>query len=414
MIYKDEFVRIHGTDGKTFIVYKNLDRLEQHMKELAPADAKAIDEIVSAMRKMKKLDLPSLKAGELYTWPDMLKIMVSMFPLMGTMNRYGKMTLKELSEKITDPFLRAALYDIFDVPGFPATGFIVTMAYFDNRWQAIPEGGSLEFARAIEKRYRDLGGKIAFRTRIAKVLVEDDRAVGVLLADGTTVKADFVISACDGHETLFDFLEGRYVSEKLEKHYDSFPVFPSGVQVSLGVARDFSGEPYSQVFLLETPAVIAGMETDKVTFRHYCDDPTMAPKGKSVVISFYNADYSYWKKLAEDRPRYEAEKDKVAAFTIAELEKHYPGIHHQVEVIDVATPMTYVRYTGNWHGSFMGWLNGSRVERLGQRLPGLKNFYMAGIWTMVNGGVPTAALTARNAVELMCHDDGKKFAATVP
>lgn len=62
----------------------------------------------------------------------------------------------------------------------------------------------------------------------------------------------------------------------------------------------------------------------------------------------------------------------------------------------------------------MGWMNSSMGERIGQRLPGLRNFYMAGMWTMVNGGVPTAALTGRGAVELLCTDDGKKFVVAIP
>jgi hypothetical protein len=32
---------------------------------------------------------------------------------------------------------------------------------------------------------------------------------------------------------------------------------------------------------------------------------------------------------------------------------------------------------------------------------------------IIIGGVPTAALTARGAVELMCHDDGRKFMTTI-
>jgi hypothetical protein len=39
---------------------------------------------------------------------------------------------------------------------------------------------------------------------------------------------------------------------------------------------------------------------------------------------------------------------------------------------------------------------------------------MAGMWTQVGGGVPTAALTARHVVELMCKADGRKFVTTIP
>jgi len=64
--------------------------------------------------------------------------------------------------------------------------------------------------------------------------VEDDRAVGVRLTDGSEHRADIVISAADGHATIFDMLQGRYVSDKIRGYYEKLPIFPSWIQVSLG------------------------------------------------------------------------------------------------------------------------------------------------------------------------------------
>ncbi|MCD1293536.1 NAD(P)/FAD-dependent oxidoreductase [Methanocella sp. CWC-04] len=412
IIYDEDFMQIVGKGGKRFIVYNNIDRLEKHMKELSPADSKTINELIAALKKFKRMEIPTLKPGELYTKMDILKMIISMWPVMGAMNKYSKMTHMQFSEKFTDPFLREAFNDIFDFPGFPFTAFLITQAWFDNGWQGFPEGGSLEFSKAIEKRYKDLGGKVSYRSKVRNIIVENGAAVGVRMEDGTEHRADVVISACDGHETLYDMLEGKYLTEKLKTFYDSYPLFPSGMQVSLGIARDFSDEPHSQVFKLDGTVNITGVPVDKLLFKHYCKDPTIAPKGKSVVASFITADHAYWKKLGGDRAKYEAEKENVAELVISELEKHYPGVRQQIEAIDVASPTTYERYTGNWQGSYMGWMNSGQRKILGSRLPGLKNFYMCGMWTMVGGGVPTAAMTARGAVEIMCKEDGKKFLTT--
>ncbi|MCA9993330.1 MAG: hypothetical protein KDE29_20230, partial [Anaerolineales bacterium] len=63
----------------------------------------------------------------------------------------------------------------------------------------------------------------------------------------------------------------------------------------------------------------------------------------------------------------------------------YPGIRGQIEVKDVATPLSYERFTGNWQGSSCGWLltketMGLMIQGLDKTLPGLANFYMAGQW----------------------------------
>ena len=46
----------------------------------------------------------------------------------------------------------------------------------------------------------------------------------------------------------------------------------------------------------------------------------------------------------------------MAREVVTALEEHYPGIGADVEMVDVATPLTFERYTGNWKGSFEGWL----------------------------------------------------------
>jgi phytoene dehydrogenase-like protein len=130
----------------------------------------------------------------------------------------------------------------------------------------------------------------------------------------------------------------------------------------------------------------------------------------------YPSDFGYWKAFEGDAERYEAEKKQVAITILGQLERLLPGIEKDVEVVDVATPLTYERYTGNWQGSMEGWLitpqtMAMQMSGRGMRktLPGLEDFYMIGQWVEPGGGVPTAALSARAALQLICHKDGRPF-----
>jgi phytoene dehydrogenase-like protein len=62
------------------------------------------------------------------------------------------------------------------------------------------------------------------------------------------------------------------------------------------------------------------------------------------------------------------------------LDKRFPGLAEKVEMCDVATPITWEHYTGNWKGSYEGWLITTKTfgMRMSKTLPGLANFYMAG------------------------------------
>jgi phytoene dehydrogenase-like protein len=105
---------------------------------------------------------------------------------------------------------------------------------------------------------------------------------------------------------------------------------------------------------------------------------------------------------------------------IDRLEKRFSGISDQIEAVDVATPMTYERYTGNWQGSMEGWLITTKTMSMSMRggmdktLPGLDNFYMAGQWVEPGGGVPTAAMPGRRVSQMICKQDKKPFEARVP
>jgi len=98
------------------------------------------------------------------------------------------------------------------------------------------------------------------------------------------------------------------------------------------------------------------------------------------------------------------------------LDKRFPGLAQNLEATDVATPATFVRYTGNWQGSYEGWLPTPRIlgRWLPFVLPGLKEFYMAGHWVVPGGGLPSAVLSGRYVAQLICARNGRTFAASPP
>jgi phytoene dehydrogenase-like protein len=291
------------------------------------------------------------------------------------------------------------------------------LAWFHRKSAGYPIGGSLEFARTIEQRYRELGGEIHYCSPVCKIIVEDDTALGIQLADGTEHRGDIVISAADGHTTIFDMLDGKYINDTIRGYYDTLPTFPSIVQVSLGVHRTFEGFPASIVYLLEKPIHIAGQERNYFGVVIGNFDPTLAPTGKTTLKTIFASDYGYWTNLHRDPARYAAEKNRIAEQFIEFLDQRWPGLARQVEMRDVATPITWQRFTGNWKGCMEGWMVTEKTFppfRMNKILPGLNNFYMAGQWVEPGGGVPPAAMSGRNVVQIICKRDRKKFAATIP
>ena len=409
----EEYQRVE-VDGQCLIVYTDVDRFEKAMIDLAPEDLKPVKELTAGIRSLASMDLPLDTPGDPLAG---VKSATSFLPAAPVWFKWGKVTMKDFVARLKSPFLRRAL-PLVAGEDFPIVGLMFMLSWMTNRNAGYPIGGSLEFAKTIEQRYLALGGKIEYHARVEKILVENDTAAGIRLSDGSEHRAAWVVSAADGHATIFDMLDGKYLNDTIRGYYDTFPIFQPIVQVSLGINRDMSHAPASVSFPLEQPINVSGTERTRLGYKIYHFDPTLAPAGKTVLQVLFDSNYAYWKAIAGDTERYESEKKAIAVQVIDRLEKRFPGIAGQIEVVDVATPLTTERYTGNWQGSIEGWMVTEKTMKMAfgkgmdKTLPGLKHFYMVGQWVEPGGGLPTAVMSGRKLVKQLCQKARKPFITT--
>jgi phytoene dehydrogenase-like protein len=403
----EEFFRAEGSGGERLVFYTDIDRLEDHLLNLAPSDAKPIRWLCATARLFSEVDTTTRSA--LHKTAKLPRFLLKLF-------RNRKVSVQDFAARLQDPFLRRTFLAAFNIPDFPLLAVAFVMAWMHNRTAGYPLGGSLEFSRRIENRFLSLGGKISYQSRVDKILVENGKAVGVRLQSGEEHRADFVISAADGHATLFQMLGESFVDPRTRRQYQTLQPFPPLVYVGIGLDVDMTSQPHSIHCLLDSPIWVAGVKHDTILFRHYCYDSALAPTGKSVMVTMLTADYDYWSTLAEDPGRYEGEKRLVCDQVITLLEKRFPETAGKVEMVDVATPLTFERYTGNWRGSFEGWLitTKSMFMRMRKQLPGLKNFYMIGQWAQPGGGVPTGGMHGKEIIRRICKEAGIRFSASTP
>ena len=418
MINHTEFMQVVSPDNQRLIAYCDPDQLEAHLKELSPGDARVIEDLADGIRKFLRFDMSALSAKprNLMTLNDWRLLGQKMMPFLGPLLRWGMELAESFSKRFQYPFLRRAFPHLFgwrEIPMMAAASLLASM-HLGNA--SFPAGGSLEFARATERRYLELGGEIHYKSPVEKILVENGCAVGIRLYNDEVHRADQIISAADGHGTLFGMLGEEYVPRKMTKMYDGHIPTYSMSLISLGVNRDLSAEPHWATYLLDEPLLIIGEERHEIGVKHYCFDPSLAPARKSVVQVMLRTNYVYWQRIYGHKI-YDTEQSQVSDILIDFLEKLYPGISHQVEVIDEATPLSYERYTGNWQGSTTGWLLSDKTAMLmllgiQKTLPKIKNFYLAGQWVEPGGSVPLVALSGRNAVQMICHADQKSFSTS--
>jgi phytoene dehydrogenase-like protein len=417
--YHDEVARVESGE-KSLSLCADPRRLEEQMLALSPADARLVHEFVRHVTVTDLSNMISLKPAEMAGPLDTLKMLGTLLPALGTVLRYHNVTLQEFAQRFQDPFLRDAVRFVAELPGYPMPrlpmlimGGVLKYSVSEG---GVPLGGSQKVVLGMAETYRKLGGEIYYKSRVEDLIVENDRAVGVRLEDGAEHRADLVVWAADGRTLIYDLLGGRYLGDEVTSMYSDWTPVQAPVHVMLGVARDLSQEPHLLAFEAKNPILIAGEEHRWMTFRHHCFDPSLAPPGCSVAEAWYATPYEHWERLARDRVAYEAEKKRIADHAIAELDARWPGLAAQIEVVDVATPTTYVRYTGNWRGSPCGWYRTPEnfMNAPVRSLPGLSGLYMVGQWTKPYAGTLESALTGRQLIQLLCKRSGRPFVTSTP
>jgi phytoene dehydrogenase-like protein len=404
------------TDGaNTLIVHADPDLLQQHMEEISPDDSRLIRSFCDGIRKFMTFDISAMyeKPKQLMGIMDWWNFGLKTMPFLPVMMRWAMTSSREFASKFSSPFLQKAIAHMFSWEEAPVMMGMMLLAYLHKGNAGFPAGASLEFARAIEKRYRELGGTIHYKSQVEKILTENRRATGVRLYNDEIHHADYVVSAVDGRGTIFDMLGGEYVNRKIKRMYDGHLPTYQMCQVSLGINRDFSDQPHWITYLLDNPIVLTGEERFEIGIKNYCFDPSLAPGGKSVVELMIRTHYEYWQRIY-GRRIYDSEQSQVSDVVIDFLEKVYPGIRKDIEFVDEATPLSYERYTGNWMGATTGWLLTKQtvpmmIAGISKTLPGLDRFYLAGHWVEPGGTVSLAAASGKNAIQLICSDLGKPF-----
>lgn len=400
-----------------FHFYGDADKLRDYMVSISPEDKEHIETFTNAIKKFATYKMPSnKKAPELENIIDMIK-MIRYMPILGFINKWKKITNVQFANKFKHPFLKEAFIKVFNDIEFGMVALIFQFGLYHIKNGGYPIGGSLNFAKNIESKYNKLGGKINYNSKIDKVIVENDIAKGIALTNGEKHYADYVISASDWRYTVFHALEGKYTNQEIEDLHNlkKMKVFESFILLSLGVNDTYENQKHNQIIQFDEPYTLPdGQTVNKIIILFFNFDDTVAPKGKTVVNALIQTNKGeYWEELRKnDIEEYKKQKQSVAQKLIDTLESKYKGIKDKIEVQDIATPATVIRYTNNWKGSQQGWFPEADFivqKPLKKTLPGLKNFYMIGQWIQPGGGLPPALIMGRHVAQIICKKDKKKF-----
>lgn len=410
----NEYCAIEDSMGNRFTAYTDIDRLESEMKRVSPEDGELIDQFIHGIKAFLNFNLPVEKSMEFMSLQEKISMIGGMLPKLPQLLKWYRLSNADFAAKLHSPLLKRFFTSSY--PGcFSMLVTLINCGWLHKRGAGYPIGGSAKFSRLIEQRYLSLGGSIHYHSRVEKILVQDNCACGVEV-NGERHTADIVLSAADGRSTIYRMLEGAYKSREIIKMYEkgSMQRPAPGMYFSLGLNRSFEGQPHWLFLPLKKDIIIDNKTTiNELALTIVNFDPTAAGQGKTCLTAMLSSnDCDYWVELrTTDKSRYDAGKKLICDKIIDALEEHFGDIKNHVEVCDLATPATYIRYTGNWQASPQGWSASKQTfgKNISKELPDLRNFYMAGQWVEIGGGVPMCMMSGRNTAQIICRRDNVRF-----
>lgn len=256
---------------------------------------------------MPILDIKGVKVKEKQTMP--MSMLFKMIPALPRMSSLSKISSLEYIQRFKHPGIRGVLGAVMG-SDYNAFALIFTLGCLASGDGGYPEGGSLSMALRMAKRYVDLGGKIAYNKRVQKVLVKDERAVGVVVSD-EEILADAVVVMADTLSAI-DHLFGKPLHEPWMEKMRTNTKLVMNTFVCLGIEADLSDLPENMVFMFDKPFSYADNEISSLGINNYATFKGYAPKGcTSVTMALVGDTYDYWKN-AKTRGTYEQDKKQLA------------------------------------------------------------------------------------------------------
>ena len=297
----------------------------------------------------------------------------------------------------------------------------MVLTYIDTG-AVIPKNRSHGMSSAILDSFEEMGGEVWLNSPVEKIIMYRGAAKGIVLADGTRAYADHIVCNCSPHSVFSTMIDKMNVPEAELKRANAREIGARGFSMFLGLnkspealgIKDHCWFLYDTADTVKQYQLMKRIETNDVqaTVCLNMADPDCSPEGTTIL--YFTALYTDNCWSAVSAKNYVKTKQDVAERMISNFEK-YTGvkIRDSIEEIEIATPMTYARYTGVPQGAIYGYRTGTwdgivpriMMEKTDEKIPGLR--FAGGFSSMHNGY--SSAYTSGMKAALKTLDDMKRF-----
>jgi prolycopene isomerase len=430
-------IQNHITSSHRYLLSSNPEELKNQLIEDFPHEKDGIERFFKVARKIaavsKKFN-QFFQSVETKAWYEMpffrMKQLSIIYPLIPYALHSGDEGIKKgLSKFFTDPNLQ----DLFCTErDLLSCLFPIAWAY-NGDYQNPPIGGSQVIPKWLQTQINPDLAEIRLSCDVTRFEWEGDKISGVYFthrAKEQLVKTDYVIAACDAPFLYQQLVPQQHVPRDFFKKLEEAELYSSSVTLSIaldcpaedlgfgheltliceeGISRDehSAGNPHTAAISVLAPSV---------------RDKSLCPPSTGTLTVYVPAWIDYeqeWQTTKNSKGQYvrtdaykalkqqfaEIVLDRVCANMCVDLRKH-------ILFMEIATPITYHRYTRNFQGTMMGARPGKKnmQSKIAHYQTPVSNLIIGSQWAELGGGVPIAVKSGFNAsLMVLKKSDPTKF-----
>jgi phytoene desaturase len=228
MVPCDPFYRIFNHEGRCFDYNGDENFILDQIAQWSPSDREGYQRFMATTKAIFQKGFVELGDKPFLHFTDMLKVAPDLIKMQSYLSVYTY-----ASQFVKDEFLRRCFsFHPLLIGGnpFDAPSIYAMIHYLEREWgihYAI--GGTGAIVAAMGKLFEELGGKIHLNTDVKEIVIENRRAKGIRMADGTVHKADDVVSNADVAFTYRNLIpqqhRQKFTDSKVERMKYSMSLF---------------------------------------------------------------------------------------------------------------------------------------------------------------------------------------------
>ncbi|UCF79930.1 MAG: NAD(P)/FAD-dependent oxidoreductase [Acidobacteriota bacterium] len=428
-------------DGRYFFLSDDMKKSQEEIAKFSKKDAEKYPEYHALIQRLWSFvhsvlasPPPDITATGFSSMREMLAPLIR-FRRLGEKDMYELMRLTSMSiedyldEWFETDVLKATLTNCLLAPLLgpksPGTAYFLLHYHSGDPGSGYPRGGMGSVSNAIASAAKGYGAEIRTEAPVAKIVVRNDTATGVVLESGEEISGKIVVSATDAHRTFLKLIDPAWLDPKFLWNIRNFKM--TGISAKINLALDGLPEftclpgngPHMRGYIVGTPSMEYWERAfDDAKYGRFpkapfyemnilsLSDPSVAPEGKHVASVFvYYVPYDLKEGNWDDR------REELGDLVIDGFAKYAPNLKKLILHRQVLTPLDLERNYGltrgdNEHGEV-------RLEQLlfmrpvpgwaRYRMP-IDNLYMCGASTHPGGGI--TAMPGRNAAQMILKDFG--------